>query len=174
MADVFADKIESSVQNLSTEFGERIQVDPSRRFAGLDGYRGVIENCDVVLIACASRFHAPYALAAVTGQEARVRRETGGRRCGRRPQLLEADELAKKNGTGVLAGLTYRYHLGRREAIERIHNGEIGEIVAIQCDYLRAPYGLDRTPARPGAKWSTSSATGTTSPGSRATTCRSR
>jgi predicted dehydrogenase len=57
-------------------------------------------------------------------------------------QLLEADELAKKNGTGVLAGLTYRYHLGRREAIERIHNGEIGDIVAIQCDYLRTPYGL--------------------------------
>ena len=57
-------------------------------------------------------------------------------------QLLEADELAKKNGTGVLAGLTYRYHLGRREAVERMHNGEIGEIVAIQCDFLRAPYGL--------------------------------
>jgi predicted dehydrogenase len=56
--------------------------------------------------------------------------------------LLEADELAKKNGTGILAGLTYRYHLGRREAIERIHNGEIGEIVAIQCDFLRAPYRL--------------------------------
>ena len=34
MADLFADKIEASVKNLSTEFGDRIQVDPSRRLAG--------------------------------------------------------------------------------------------------------------------------------------------
>ena len=63
-------------------------------------------------------------------------------------QLLEADELAKKNGTGVLAGLTYRYHLGRREAVERMHNGEIGEIVAIQCDYLAGALRPGPAPAR--------------------------
>ncbi|MHB8972509.1 MAG: Gfo/Idh/MocA family protein [Pirellulaceae bacterium] len=142
MADVFADKIESSIQNLSTEFAERIKVDPERRFAGLDGYRGVIENCDVVLIACASRFHAPYALAAVQAKKHVFVEKPAAVDVAGILQLLEADELAKKNGTGVLAGLTYRYHLGRREAIERIHNGEIGEIVAIQCDFLRAPYGL--------------------------------
>ncbi len=142
VADVFPDKIESSIKNLSTEFGERIQVDPSRRFAGLDGYRGVIENCDVVLIACASRFHAPYALAAVKANKHVFVEKPAAVDVAGVLQLLEADELAKKNGTGVLAGLTYRYHLGRREAIERIHNGEIGDIVAIQCDYLRTPYGL--------------------------------
>lgn len=142
MADVFADKIESSVKNLSTQFGRQIQVDPSRRFAGLDGYRGVIENCDVVLIACASRFHAPYGLAAVKARKHVFIEKPASVDVAGIYQLLEADELSKKNGTGILAGLTYRYHLGRREAIERIHNGEIGEIVAIQCDYLRAPYRL--------------------------------
>ncbi len=142
MADVFPDKITASIKNLSTEYGDRIQVDSTRQFAGLDGYRGVIENCDVVLIACASRFHAPYALAAVQAQKHVFVEKPAAVDVVGIQKLLEADELSKKNGTGILAGLTYRYHLGRREAIERIHNGEIGEIVAIQCDYLRSPYSL--------------------------------
>ena len=142
MADVFADKIETSIKSLSNEYGDRIQVDPARRFAGLDGYRGVIDSCDVVLIACASRFHAPYGLAAVTAKKHVFIEKPAAVDIAGIHQLLQADELSRQNGTGILAGLTYRYHLGRREAIERIHNGEIGEIVAIQCDYLRSPYNL--------------------------------
>ncbi len=142
MADVFGDKIAPSIANLSTEFGDRIQVDSSRQFAGLDGYRGVIENCDVVLIACASRYHAPYALAAAQAKKHVFVEKPAAVDIVGIQKLLEADELSKKNGTGILAGLTYRYHLGRREAIERIHNGEIGEVVAVQCDYLRSPYSL--------------------------------
>lgn len=142
MADVFADKIEASINNLTAEFGDQVQVDPARRFAGLDGYKGVIDNSDVVLIACASRFHAPYTLAAVEAKKHVFVEKPAAIDVAGVHQLLEADELAKKNGTGVLAGLTYRYHLGRRAAVERMYNGEIGEIVAIQCDYLRAPYSL--------------------------------
>jgi predicted dehydrogenase len=142
MADVFADKIESSAQALSGAFGDRVQVDPARRLAGLEGYQGVIDQCDVVLIACASRFHAPYGLAAVAANKHVFIEKPAAVDVAGVHQLLEADKRAKQQGTGILAGLTYRYHLGRREAVERIHEGEIGEIVAIQCDFLRAPYGL--------------------------------
>ncbi|MBM3891347.1 MAG: twin-arginine translocation signal domain-containing protein, partial [Verrucomicrobia bacterium] len=68
-ADVFADKTELAVKTLTPKFSERVQVPKERQFAGLDAYRGVIENCDVVLIACASRFHAEYALAAVKAKK---------------------------------------------------------------------------------------------------------
>jgi predicted dehydrogenase len=102
----------------------------------------VIDSCDVVLIACASRFHAPYGLAAVAAKKHVFIEKPAAVDVAGVHQLLEADALSKAHGTGVLAGLTYRYHLGRRQAIERIHNGEIGDIVAIQCDFLRAPYGL--------------------------------
>ncbi len=142
MADVFADKIEQSLNNLQGAFPDQVQVDPARRFAGLDGYQGVIENSDLVLIACASRFHAPYALAAVKAKRHVFVEKPAAVDPAGVHQLLEADELARQNGTGVLAGLTYRYHLGRREAVQRIHDGELGEIVAIQCDYLRGPYGM--------------------------------
>jgi predicted dehydrogenase len=148
MADLFPDKIESSLAALTKKYDKRIEVDPSRRFTGLDGYRGVIENCDVVLIACASRFHAQYGLAAVKAKKHVFVEKPAAVDVAGIHTILEADALSKKNGTGFLAGVTYRYHLGRREAVKRIHNGEIGDIIAVQCDYLRSPYRLiERDPA---------------------------
>jgi len=102
----------------------------------------VIENCDVVLIACASRGHAEYALAAVQAKKHVFVEKPAAVDVAGIHKILQADELSKKNGTGVLAGVTYRYHLGRREAVQRMQAGEIGDIVAIQCDYLRGPYRL--------------------------------
>ncbi len=141
-ADVFPEKIDLAINTLTPMFPDRIQVPRNRQFSGLDGYRGVIENCDVVLIACASRFHPDYALAAVRGKKHVFVEKPAAVDIAGIEKIRQADELAKTNGTGVLAGVTYRYHLGRREAIQRMHGGEIGEIVAIQCDYLRGPYRL--------------------------------
>lgn len=146
-ADVFADKVGASVKTLAVKFGDRVQVDASRQFAGLEGYRGVIENCDYVLIACASRFHAPYGLAAVRAKKPVFIEKPAAIDVAGIQQLIEAADLSEKNGSGTLGGVTYRYHLGRRQAIERIRNGEIGDIVAIQCDFLRGPYRtIERNP----------------------------
>ena len=142
VADVFADKTELAVKTLAPKFAERIQVPQERQFTGLNGFRGVIENCDVVLIACASRFHAQYALEAVKAKKHVFVEKPAAVDVAGIYKILEADELSKKNGTGILAGVTYRYHLGRREAVQRIQAGEIGDIVAIQSEYLRAPYRL--------------------------------
>jgi myo-inositol 2-dehydrogenase / D-chiro-inositol 1-dehydrogenase len=142
VADLFPDQIETSLNTLNPMFPERIQVPRERQFSGLNGFRGVIENCDIVLIACASRFHAEYALAAVQAKKHVFVEKPAAVDIAGIGRILQADELSKKNGTGVLAGVTYRYHLGRREAVQRIQTGEIGDIVAIQCDYLRGPYRL--------------------------------
>ena len=68
-ADIFPEKIEAAIKTLTPMFPDRIEVPRDRQFTGMDGYRGVIENSDVVLIACASRFHAEYALAAVQAKK---------------------------------------------------------------------------------------------------------
>lgn len=148
--DVFADKVEAAVKGLAVKFGDRVQVDASRRFGGLDGYRGVIENSDYVLIACASRFHSIYGLAAAQAKKPVFIEKPAAVDVAGVYRLLEADEISRKNGTGILGGVTYRYHLGRREAVKRIRGGAIGDITAIQCDFLRGPYRtIPRDP-----KWS--------------------
>jgi predicted dehydrogenase len=55
--------------------------------------------------------------------------------------------LSLKNGTRLVCGLVYRFHAARREAVRRIQDGQIGEVMAIQCDYMRGWYRpLDHKP----------------------------
>lgn len=142
VADVFPDKAAATIKGLSAKFGNQVDVPPDRQFSGLNAYRSVIECSDVVLIACASRFHPQYALEAVKAKKHVFVEKPAGVDVIGYQKILEADALSKQNGTGILAGVTYRYHLGRREAVKRMQAGEIGEIVAIQSDFLRGPYGL--------------------------------
>jgi predicted dehydrogenase len=58
--------------------------------------------------------------------------------------MARACELAKQKNLAVLSGLHSRYHLGYQETIKRIHDGAIGNIVAIEENFLRAPYGVYR------------------------------
>ena len=103
-ADIFPDQIEAALKTLTPMFPNRIQVPQERQFSGLNGYRGVIENCDVVLIACASRFHAEYALAAVQAKKHVFVEKPAAVDIAGIQKILQADELSRKNGTGVLSG----------------------------------------------------------------------
>jgi myo-inositol 2-dehydrogenase / D-chiro-inositol 1-dehydrogenase len=59
-----------------------------------------------------------------------------------------ACDSAKQKSLCVVSGLQSRYHPGYRETMQRVHDGAIGDIVAIQETWLRAPYVL--YPRRPG------------------------
>ena len=48
-----------------SEKPEQVQVDDAHCFSGLDSYKHVIESCDVLLVACAAKYHSVYLLAAV-------------------------------------------------------------------------------------------------------------
>ncbi len=60
MTDIFADKVQSRREMLKKQKPEQVQVDDAHCFSGLDGYRHVIESADVVLIACAAKYHPTY------------------------------------------------------------------------------------------------------------------
>src|SRR5215470_13792247 len=52
MADLFEDKIKDSLRALkkNEHLAEKIDVKPEMMFTGFDGYKKVIDNCDVVLL----------------------------------------------------------------------------------------------------------------------------
>ncbi len=140
MADLFAPHLEASLKNLSGIFPDRVQVSPERRYIGFEGYRGVIETCDIVLVCTPPRFTAKITLEAVRAKRHVFFEITGAVDVPTVQMILEADELSRKNGTSLLDGHVYRAHLARREAIQRLQDGQIGQIMAIHCDYMRGWY----------------------------------
>jgi predicted dehydrogenase len=147
MTDIFADRLESSLKTLKTQKADQVLVDKDHAFVGFDGCRKVIESgIDLVLIACASRFHPEYMKAAIDGgKHVFVEKPHAIDPAGIR--LAEAAvEEARKKGLSVASGLLYRYDPGMRETIQRIHDGAIGEITAIEENYLRSPYRLVARP----------------------------
>ncbi len=142
MTDIFPDRVQNRRKMLKAQKPEQVQVDDAHCFSGLDGYRQVIESVDVVLIACAAKFHPLYLLAGVeAGKHVFVEKPHAIDPAGIQ-MVTAACQLAKKKGLSVMSGLHSRHHPGYQEAVRRIHDGAIGEVVAIEENFLRGPYGL--------------------------------
>jgi predicted dehydrogenase len=140
MCDVFKDKVDSARAYLKGKYPEQVQVDDARCFVGLDGYRRVIDSVDCVLIACASKFHPMYSEAAIrAGKHVFVEKPHGIDPAGVK-RMKAVCELAREKGLSIQSGLQSRWHAGWKETISRVHDGAIGDVVAIQAMYLRAPY----------------------------------
>ena len=123
-------------------YPNQVIVDDDHTFVGFDGYRKVIDSVDVVLIACASKFHPMYAQAAVrAGKHVFVEKPHAIDPVGVR-RMVAVCELAAQKGVSIQSGLQSRYHAGFQETVKRIHDGAIGEIVAAQSMFLRGPYRL--------------------------------
>ena len=142
LGDLFMDRVKNSRNQLKARKPDQVAVDDDHCFADFDGYKKVIESVDVVLIACAAKFHPMYTKAAVeAGRHVFVEKPHGIDPLGIKT-LMAACELAQQKGLSVVSGLQSRFHRGMQETVKRIHDGAIGDIVAIEENFLRAPYVL--------------------------------
>jgi predicted dehydrogenase len=116
-------------------------VDDAHAFVGFDAYEKVIQSgVDVVVIACTSHFHCRFLKAAVdAGKHVFVEKPVAVDPAGVRI-AKEASEEARKKNLSVVSGFCWRYDDACRETIERVRDGAIGEIIAVQATRLGAPY----------------------------------
>ncbi len=142
MADIRLDRLQEKRALLKLKYPAQVAVDDNHLFPGFDGYKHVIESSDVVLIANAAKFHPMHAMAALqAGKHVFVEKPHAIDPAGIK-MVRAAAELAKQKNLCLLSGLQSRFHPGYRETIQRVHDGAIGEIIAIQETWLRAPYVL--------------------------------
>jgi len=142
MCDIFADRLHGSRRILKNALPEQELADDDHCFVGFDGYRKVIDSADVVLIACASKFHPLYAEAAIeAGKHVFVEKPHGIDPAGVR-RMQAACDLARKKRLSIVSGLQSRFDRGWQETVQRLHDGAIGNIVSIQAMFLRGPYNL--------------------------------
>ncbi len=143
VADVFEERIKDAVPRLKKMYPEQAIVDDDHCFVGFDAYQKLIHSdVDVVLIAVTSHFHPLFLKTAIdAGKHVFCEKPAGIDVPGVKIVEAACKTAAEKN-LSLVSGLCWRYDLPVRECIKRVLDGQIGEIVAIQENYLRGPYVL--------------------------------
>ncbi len=153
MADAFGDNIENSLKNLQSNdsFAGRITVDDAHKFTGFDGCKNMLAaGVDVILLCSPPHFRPEHMKLAVdAGVHMFVEKPIAVDAPGVR-SVLETSKKAAERNLAVVSGLCWRYDYGMRATFEQIHQGTIGDIVAMQCSYDTR--GLWRKPRKP--EWS--------------------
>lgn len=152
MADVFEHRLRSSYENLKKGFGNQVDVPDDRKFVSFDGYRQAMDCLrpgDVAIFATPPAFrwvHFAYAI------------EKGIHVFMEKPVTVDGPtskrmfELAKKSeqkNLKVGVGLMCRHCKAREELLDRIRNGEIGEITMMRAYRMAGPTGTAATGRKP-------------------------
>lgn len=136
VADAFEDRAKGAIKNLKDQLGEkgeRVAVENEKIFTGFDAYQKVIDSgCDLVILATPPGFrpiHFEYAVKAGRNifMEKPVAVDAPGVR-----QVLEANKIAKEKKLKVGVGLQRHHEARYIETIKRIHDGEIGKVLALR------------------------------------------
>ncbi len=142
MADLFEQRLQSSLSNLSKEFQDKIDVPPERQFVGFDAYQKAIDCLkpgDVVLLTTHAAFrplHLEYAVKKGINVFAEKSFATDAPAVRR---WLKAAEASEQKNLKVGVGFMWRHSKARQELIQRIHDGAIGEIHTLRIYRVHGP-----------------------------------
>ncbi len=137
MADAFSDQIDSALTRLKGDekIAARIRVDDKHKFAGFDGYKNVIESCDVIVHGTPPGCRPLHVRAAVdAGRHMFIEKPVAVDAPGVR-SMMESCRIAREKKLVLVSGLCYRYQFAKRETIKRLQDGAIGDIVSMQTTY---------------------------------------
>ncbi len=132
MADVFDNRMQSSLKNLSAQKGAQVDVPADRQFVGTDGFKKAIDLVSpggVVVLATPPAFrpiHLEYAVEKgcnVFMEKSFAVDGPGIRR------VLEAGKAAEAKNLKIAGGLMSRHYKPLQDIVEQIHQGAIGEVI---------------------------------------------
>jgi predicted dehydrogenase len=137
VADAFADRAQNSLAQLRKTAADRVAVEPDRCFVGFDACDKLLAtDVDVVILATPPHFRPAHLKAAVAaGKHIFCEKPVAVDAPGIRSVLASAEQAKQKNLT-LVSGLCYRYDPPKVELMRRVHDGAIGDIVAMQVNYL--------------------------------------
>lgn len=144
VGDVFPDQVDATMSAFegTSEFRDRIDVAPERRFVGFDAYRRVIDSgVDVVILAAPPHFRPAHLEAAVEARKAIFCEKP---MCVDVPgyhRVIGAMKLADERGLNLSSGFVWRSSLPEREFVRELRTGRIGDVVAVHAMYLTSPLG---------------------------------
>jgi len=147
VADLFRDKIEKTLNKFRNEDksktttysggklkGKQLNITPERCFVGFDAYKQLLAtDVDLVILACPPHFRPRHFAAAVeAGKHVFMEKPVATDPVGIRSVIASA-KLARQKRLSVVAGTQRRHSARYIELMKRIHNGDIGQIMAGQA-----------------------------------------
>ena len=150
MADLFADRVASSYNHLSGQFGDRVHVPPDRRFVGFDAYKKAIDSLnpgDVAVLATHANFRpSQFEYAVKKGLHVFAEKSFAVDGPSTR-RWLKAAEASERKNLKMGCGLMWRHSKARQEVIQRIHDGAIGDVHTLRIYRVHGPVHCPPLPA---------------------------
>jgi predicted dehydrogenase len=134
MADMFNNRLDSSLAELSREVDDKVSVTGDTSFTGFDAYEKVIAcDIDMVILATPPGFRPMHLKAAVeAGKHVFMEKPVAVDPVGIR-SVIVSSQLAKEKGLAIVAGTQRRHQNHYREILKRIRRGDIGRVVGGEC-----------------------------------------
>ncbi len=145
MADVFDYRLQGSLKNLSNRFKTEVDVPPDRQFLGMDAFRkamDLIAPGGVAFLTTPPAFrpiHLEYAVAKgchVFMEKSFAVDAPGIRR------VLKAGKEADRKNLKIAGGLMSRHYKPLEMAVEKLHNGAIGNLITCWAYREHTPVGF--------------------------------
>lgn len=151
--DIFPNRLEASVQNLVRQYPQQVDVPPERQFLGFDAYRRVMDSLrpgDVVILTTPPAFRWPHFRYAIEKRlnvfmEKPVSVDGASTR-----RMIELARQSAEAKLKVGVGLMSRHCEARRQLVDRIRNGELGELVVMRTYRMHGPIGAFPSKRKPG------------------------
>jgi predicted dehydrogenase len=145
IADLFPDRLKIAMDHLEKTkkaFGDScVDVPQSRQFHGWESYKEILtEDLDIIIHATPPVFRPLHLRAFVdAGKHVFVEKPACVDPVQAR-ELMEIADLADKKRLSMVPGVQRRFHLGYQEAIKRLQDGQIGEVLAAQAYWLNSRF----------------------------------
>jgi predicted dehydrogenase len=149
MADLFEDRLQSSLKTLTAAFKEKVDVTSERSFLGFEAYKKAIDclsTGDVVLLTTHAAFRPlMFEYAVKKGVNVFMEKSFATDAPNTRRLLRAAQESERKN-LKVGVGFMWRHSQAREEAIRRIHDGMIGDVHTLRIYRVHGPTVCPKLP----------------------------
>jgi predicted dehydrogenase len=134
MGDLFEDRLQESLAKLKKDVPDAVKATPDKCFVGWDAGKKVLgTDIHMVLLTTPPCFRALYLQAAIEAGKNVFMEKPAGVDPKQIRSIIKTAELARQKKLSIVAGTQRRHSKKYQETIRRIHDGQIGEIVAAQA-----------------------------------------
>ena len=152
MADVFENRLAGSYKNLKNGHPDQVDVPKERQFIGFDAYKKAMDCLrpgDIAIFATPPAFrwvHFKYAIKKGLNVFMEKPVTVDGPTTKR---MIELAKQADAKNLKVGVGLMSRHSRALQQLANRVHDGEIGEIITMRGYRMHGPLGAFASPPKP-------------------------